>query len=227
MTLTRSFTRILGVGVLLAAGLVFPSRSAYASDHIDGYLSLEGRCMILTEHEGGRLALTGATAGLIGGDHVRLEGWYSRDPGCGAQGFNVTQVHTIWADDNHRSTYFDHLNGEPFAQWAQENGRFNGRRNERRYEPYSSSNYDQRYRSYQSVPFPEGPHRRVVLVGRVYENGGACPSLRTTHGVFALDGNLGRYQHGDRVRVSGDLYDQDPNSPCGGPTVVIRGIRGS
>jgi hypothetical protein len=227
MTLKRSFTRVLGVGVLLAAGLILPARSAFAADHIDGFLSLEGRCMILTEHEGGKLALIGGTAGLTGGDHVRLEGSYSPDPGCGVQGFSVTQVHTIWADDNHRSTFFDHLNGKPFAQWAQENGRLNVRRNERRSEPYNSQNYDQRgNRSYQAVPFPEGPHRRVVLVGSLYENGSSCPSLRTTHGVFALNGDLRRYQHGDRVQVSGDLYDRDPNAPCGGPTVVIRSIRG-
>jgi hypothetical protein len=28
------------------------------------------------------------------------------------------------------------------------------------------------------------------------------------------------------VRISGVLYDGDPNAPCGGSTLVVRSIRG-
>jgi hypothetical protein len=72
----------------------------------------------------------------------------------------------------------------------------------------------------------QGPHRFVTLVGRLHESTDACPTLAANYTTVALDGNLGDYQAGDMVRVSGVLYDGDPNAPCGGATLVLRNIRG-
>jgi len=224
MRLNRSLFRVLGPMLLLLTGGLFlgtTSASAYpATSHVDGYLSSNGTCLMLQEHGGGVLALRGNVRGLTDGDHVRLEGRFAPDPGCGAPGFAVTMVQAIWGDDRHRTTYFDHLSGESFTGWAERTGRFGERREY--YESGPSYERPDRYGRY----VYEGPHRWVTLVGRVHESEGACPTLSTSYATFALDGSLGDYQAGDRVLISGMLYDQDPNAPCGGPTVVIHRIRG-
>jgi hypothetical protein len=280
----RSLTRVLGPALLLAAGLALSSRDAYAADpglaHVDGYLTANGGCLMLRQHDGRMVALVGDARGLLGGDHVRLEGRFSPDPGCGATGFDVALVQTLWGDDYHRTTRYDHLSGEPFLRFAERDGRLDqgqryeaerrgyqtdrgeyerdrrGYENERRADAgagraddrsYRDDRSDRSYRGdrgeadardrdrYDQRPerpdrygryVYEGPHRRVTFVGKIHEAAGACPTLVTDHAVFALDGNLGDYQAGDRVRVRGVLYDGDPNAPCGGPTVVITGIRG-
>jgi hypothetical protein len=250
----RSLIRFLGPALLLlAAGLVLPARGAFAAypavAHVDGYLSANGGCMMLRQHDGATLSVVGSTAGLAGGDHVRLEGRLVPDPGCGAPGFEVMLVQTLWADDNHRTTYFDHLNGETFQRYAERTGRLEARpgyQNEKRGYENERRGYESERRSYEnerrdydrnrygSQQRPDrwgryvyqGPHRSVTLVGKLHETAGACPTLATTHAVFALDGNLGDYQAGDMVKVSGILYDGDPNAPCGGATVVVSGIRG-
>ncbi len=272
----RLLLPLLGPALLLAGALFLPVHGAFAQAdpnvaHVDGYLSAEGSCLMLRQHDGQVLALRGDTRGLASGDHVRLEGRFAADSGCGAAGFALTQVQAIWGDDNHRTVYYDHLNGEPFVRWAERTGRLaerrangngygderraNGNGNEGR--AYGNGNEGRAYgngnegRSYEGrgydgrgdygrdrvQQYPErydrngryvyqGPHRRVTLVGRLHETAGSCPTLHTTTAVFALDGNLGDYQAGDRVHLSGYLYDGDPNAPCGGPTVVIRSIRG-
>jgi hypothetical protein len=253
-TKRRSFIRVLGPALLLAAaGLVLPARGASAAypeiAHVDGYLSANGGCLMLRQHDGSTLSVVGASTGLAGGDHVRVEGRLVPDPGCGAPGFEVTLVQTLWADDNHRTTYFDHLNGEPFQRFAERTGRFAARPgydNEQRAYENERRSYESQRRSYENersgydrdrssnLQRPDrwgryvyqGPHRRVILVGRLHETAGACPTLATSHAVFALDGNLGDYQAGDMVKVSGTLYDSDPNAPCGGATVVISNVRG-
>jgi hypothetical protein len=244
----RSLLRVLGPALLLlAAGLVLPTHDSYAAvfAHVDGYLSADGRCLMLQQHGGDTLALVGDTAGLVGGDHVRLEGRFVADPGCGVPGFDVTLVQTIWAGDNHRTTYYDHLSGEPFHLWAERSGRLSGgewrgyenerRAYERERRAYENERhgYDSDLRNLHPERFDrygnyiyQGPHRRVVFVGKLHETAGGCATLETTHGFFALDGGLGDYQPGDWVRVSGMLYDGDSTAPCGSPTVVISGIRG-
>jgi hypothetical protein len=219
----RSLFRILGPALLLAVGLILatPGSSAAYPEiaHVDGYLSATGGCLMLRQHDGRVVALRGGTRGLADGDHVRLEGRPAPDPGCGAPGFDVVTVQTLWADDYHRSTYFDHLNGESFRQYADRAGRFEERRDDGRNR--DSERLD-RYGRY----VYQGPHRFVNLVGRLHEANGACPTLDTNYTTLALDGSLGEYQAGDMVRVTGILYDGDPNAPCGGATVVVRSVRG-
>lgn len=277
-----SFLRILGPALLLVAGLTLPGRDAYAVDpgvaHVDGYLSANGGCLMLRQHDGRMVALVGDARGLLAGDHVRLEGRFGPDPGCGAAGFDVALVQTLWGDDNHRTARYDHLNGEPFRRFAERTGRLDesqryererrsyqtdrrdyerdraGYENQRRgYEGDGGADAraDRSYRDdrgdpgdardrgrvddrhYQERPdragryVYEGPHRRVTFVGKIHEAAGVCPTLVTDHAVFALDGNLREYRAGDRVRVTGVLYDGDPNAPCGAPTVVLTGIRGN
>ncbi len=222
----RSLFRALGPALLLMAGLVVAAPTAAAAypevTHVDGYLSANGSCLMLRQHDGRVVALRGAVRGLGDGDHVRLEGRSAPDPGCGAPGFDVNLVQTVWADDYHRSTYFDHLNGESFPHFAERMGRFDDRRDSDRDRDYGSPDRPDRYGRY----VYQGPHRFVTLVGRLHESAGACATLNTNYTVMALDGNLGEYQAGDMVRVTGVLYDGDPNAPCGGATVVVRSIRG-
>jgi hypothetical protein len=137
---TRAFVRILGPVLLLLALIIFAADTAAAQAdrsliHTDGYLQFSDqgpngvyRCLLLREHGGGDLyALVGHVAGLLNGDHVRLEG--REAPGrCGVRGFEVTKVQTVWADDNHRSTYYDHLTDGTFKDWAVANNRLPGYR---------------------------------------------------------------------------------------------------
>jgi hypothetical protein len=225
----RSLFRVLAPALLLVAGLVLPARATFAAypeiTHLDGYLSASGSCLMLREHDGRTFALRGETRGLLSGDHARLEGRFAPDPGCGAPGFEVTMVQTLWSDDYHHRTTFDYLTGEPFQRYAERAGRF---------EDTARHDYD-RDRDPRGRDLPDrygryvyqGPHREVTLVGRLHEAVGACPTLETSRSyVVALDGNLGDYQAGDSVSVSGVLFDSDPNAPCGGPTVLLRSIRG-
>jgi hypothetical protein len=221
MRLTRSFNRILGLAVLLVgAGIAIPVRSAHAADHVDGYVGWDGPCMMLQQHDGTTLSLGGEVRGLRSGDHVRLEGYV--EPGnrrCSASAFNVSFVQTLWADDHHRNTYFDHLNGSPFLAWAEQNGRY-----ERRSEEHERNGRINRSSAGSGYVY-RGAYRRMNLVGRLDLSQPGCPVLVTENADFALDGSLGSYQHGDRVRVDGFFYDQDPNAPCGS-TLVVHGIRG-
>ena len=134
----RAFVRILGPVLLLLALLVFPAHGAAAAPadptliRLDGYLQFteQGRdggyrCLIIRQHDGSLYALSGGVLGLINGDHVRLEGRAAPDR-CGARGFAVTDVQTVWADDNHKTTYYDHLKDGRFHDWAEHNNRIHG-----------------------------------------------------------------------------------------------------
>lgn len=87
--------------------------------HVDGYLEPGGDCLFLNDHEGRTWAMVGNTYGLQPGEHVRL---YGRpvDAGdvCGyrAAAFDIYEVRTVWADNNHRRTFYDHLYDGPFDQ---------------------------------------------------------------------------------------------------------------
>jgi hypothetical protein len=126
---SRRLRLLLGAAALLAAALLLaapgPARAAAPNiDHTDGYISVspDGRCMVLKQHDGRLLALVGRRRGLGNNDHVRLEGHFNGDRSCGAQGgFEVTDVQTIWADDNHKTTYYDHLKDGPFPHWVDVN----------------------------------------------------------------------------------------------------------
>jgi hypothetical protein len=135
----RPLFRTLVPALLLLASLAVPAPSASAAAdpsvmHIDGYLQFTDqrpdgayRCLILRQHDGSLYALAGDIPGLLNGDHVRLEGRAAPDR-CGAHGYGVTTVQTIWADDNHKATYYDHLHDGSFHDWAARNNRLPGRR---------------------------------------------------------------------------------------------------
>jgi hypothetical protein len=126
------------VGPVLLLVLMAPAQGAGGQAdqsvmHIDGHLQFTDqgpggayRCLILRQHDGSLFALGGRVLGLLNGDHVRLEGRAAPDS-CGARGFEITAVQTIWADDNHKSTYYDHLRDGGFRDWAARNNRLPGR----------------------------------------------------------------------------------------------------
>jgi|HubBroStandDraft_3_1064219.scaffolds.fasta_scaffold05374_2 hypothetical protein len=267
MRRNRSYARLPGALILAAVLLGALPRGACAAPladpgpaHLDGYLHANGGCLMLQGHDGHSWALVGGTAGLLSGDHVRLDGRFVRNPGCGASGFEVTLVRALWADDDHRSAYFDQADGEPFLRFAERSGRLEGEpgavQDDRDRQGASAAEDHDREggrvpdrdrerapgrasgdRRERESPFAErpdragryvykGPHHKVNFVGTLHETAGGCPSLHTAYRVFALDGDLRAYQAGDSVRVSGELYEQDPDAPCGAATVVVTGIRG-
>jgi len=114
----------LVIGLVVVAAAAAQPRGDVSLAHVDGYLSLspDGRCMVLKQHDGSAYTLVGRWRGLVGSDHVRLEGRFVPETRCGGQGgFEVTDVQAIWADDNHRSTYYDHLKDGAFRSWLQRN----------------------------------------------------------------------------------------------------------
>jgi hypothetical protein len=122
--------RALLVSTLAAAACLALPAAALAQRgdtslaHVDGYVTVspDGRCKVLKQHDGSLFSLFGHRRGLIANDHVRLEGRIVPDNRCGGQsGFEVTGVQAIWADDNHRSTYYDHLKDGTFGQWVARN----------------------------------------------------------------------------------------------------------
>jgi hypothetical protein len=121
----RTVAASLILVLTLAASFLLAPVVAWAQgDHVDGYISVspDGRCMVLKQHDGSLLSLFGRRRGLQASDHVRLEGHLVAGASCGAPGgFETTDVQTIWADDKHKSTYYDHLKDGPFDHWA---GRF-------------------------------------------------------------------------------------------------------
>lgn len=86
--------------------------------HVDGYLDDGGDCLFLRDHEGRTWAMVGNTYGLQPGEHVRLYGTPTDGGACGYRGaaFDIYEVRTVWADQNHRRTYYDHLYDGPFDQ---------------------------------------------------------------------------------------------------------------
>jgi hypothetical protein len=119
----RTAAAVVLLVVAFAAGLLLAPAVAQAQvDHVDGYLSIspDGRCMVLKQHDGSQLSIFGRRRGLQQNDHLRLEGKLVSGGSCGAPGgFEITDVQTIWADDKHKTTYYDHLKDGPFDRWAE------------------------------------------------------------------------------------------------------------
>jgi hypothetical protein len=119
-------TRTLGTALLLSSALALPGAAHAAGDpgvtHIDGYYTgHRGRCAELREHDGKVDYLAGNLSGLKTGDHVRLEGRFVDSRFCGGTAVEVSTVQAIWADDKHRTTYYDQLQNGSFADWAAAN----------------------------------------------------------------------------------------------------------
>jgi hypothetical protein len=134
MSLRRN--RFFAPALLLIAGVsVLPISTARAANDggmaIDGYLS-ESRgsgCLALREHDGGTRYLTGAIRGLRSGDHVRLYAHPIDGSACNVRGnaYEVSEVLTLWADDRHKTTYYDHETNGSFERYAYQNNRIGGR----------------------------------------------------------------------------------------------------
>ena len=108
---------------LVVTGLAMPFLlSADDGFATDGYLKEErSGCLVIAEHDGHQRVLTGAINGLQPQDHVRLWGHPVRGAECNhfrSPAYEVTEVLTIWADDRHKSTYYDHEKNGPFHRWA-------------------------------------------------------------------------------------------------------------
>jgi len=118
--LLAALALVLGVAVAASA----QPRGDTSLAHIDGYVSVspDNHCVVVKQHDGSLYTLVGRWHGLIQNDHVRLEGRFVPETRCGGQGgFEVTEVHAIWASDNHRSTYYDHLKDGGFRDWLARN----------------------------------------------------------------------------------------------------------
>jgi len=130
--------RTLGTALLMASALALPGAARAAGDpgvtHIDGYYTgHRGHCSELREHDGKVDYLVGGLSGLKTGDHVRLEGRFVDSRSCGGAAVEVSTVQAIWADDKHRTTYYDQLQNGSFADWAAANRGSRGRRGNRGY----------------------------------------------------------------------------------------------
>jgi hypothetical protein len=122
---SRSQWALLFASALVVVGLAAPyalrADDGFASD---GYLKNDGRCLVLTEHDGHQRVLTGAINGLNAQDHVRLWGRAVRGSECNhfrTPAYEVTEVQTVWANDRHTKTYYDHLKDGTFERWARRN----------------------------------------------------------------------------------------------------------
>jgi hypothetical protein len=115
-----------GLAILLAV-LNVPTVARAAGDpnvtHVDGYYTASRNgCSTLREHDGKVDSLVGELRGLRTGDHVRLEGRFVNGSPCGGTAVEVTLVQALWADDNHKTTYYDHLvNRTSFQDWSASN----------------------------------------------------------------------------------------------------------
>jgi hypothetical protein len=119
-------TLILG-SLLVVAALAVPlaahSDDGYATD---GYLSWDDNsdCLLMRDHDGKTRVLTGAIDGLDEEDHVRLWGHTVRSAECnGHRGpaYEVTEVLTLWANDRHTETFYDHETDGSFRSWVRHN----------------------------------------------------------------------------------------------------------
>jgi hypothetical protein len=120
----KQLATVFGVG-LLSAGLALPVAQAGVDYATDGYLSWDDNdCLILQQHDGKRRVLTGAIDGLDEDDHVRIFGHDVRGAECNnyrGSAYEVTEVFTLWANDKHSQTYYDHETDGSFERWARRN----------------------------------------------------------------------------------------------------------
>jgi hypothetical protein len=125
---SRKQLAMIFAAVLVVAGVSLPY-ALHADDGFatDGYLSWDddSDCLLMKEHDGKVRVLTGAIDGLDEDDHVRVWGRALRG---GAEcndydgpAYEVTEVLTVWANDRHSETYYDHETDGSFQRWARRN----------------------------------------------------------------------------------------------------------
>jgi hypothetical protein len=121
----RHLTYILLLGALVLGFLA--AAPAVAAVYVDGYVSAspDGNCVLVRDHEGKVYVLEGGGwQGVIGNDHVRLEGRFIPERRCGVRnGFEVSNVATVWSDDAHGQVYYSHERDGRFRDWAQSHRR--------------------------------------------------------------------------------------------------------
>ena len=54
-------------------------------------------------------------------DDDRLVRIYNQNSPTNRWALSVAEVQAIWADDHHRTTYYDHLQNGSFERWAMDN----------------------------------------------------------------------------------------------------------
>lgn len=202
----KFLAKVFGPAVLLTAALTLPADPADAQNRgradrnviaADGILEDNGRCLILRGHQGQVYNLVGGTGGLREGEHVRLLGrLQSGRDRCGER-LDVYEVQAIWADRNHRQTYFDHKRDGSFNNSYRD--RYADRYNDRYDDDYRYDDYDRRDR--------DDSGRLLAREGRLHNTRSACPVLETSNGDYTLVGDLRNYRDGDRVRITGVFQD--------------------
>jgi hypothetical protein len=245
-TTTSKFAKVFAPALLVTASLALPVKSYAANDGgfaVDGYLNGDrnSNCLVLREHDGGVRYITGAVGGLQPGDHVRLYGYPVSGSACNVRGsaYEVSQVQTLWGDDRHRTTTYDHQRDGAFDNYAyrsnrsygqdrygRDNDRYNDRYNDRsndRYNNRTDSRYDDgRYGRYDDRSSSRD-RDLVSLRGRLNDNGRGCPTLQTSDGrVWSLVGDLRGFRDDARAKVIG--WTNSGTSQCGGPTLDVREI---
>lgn len=118
---------LVGALVMTVAVALAMPHAAHSDDGFatDGYLKWnDDDCLVMRDHDGKTRVLTGAVDGLDADDHVRLWGRTVRNAECrdrSGQAYEVTEVLTLWANDRHTETYYDHETDGSFARWVQRN----------------------------------------------------------------------------------------------------------
>jgi hypothetical protein len=219
---SKKLSKVFAPALLLTAMLApIPARAANDGGFAtDGYLSdtRNGDCMALREHDGRVRYVTGDIDGLRSGDHVRLYGYSIDGRVCGVRGdaYQVSQIQTLWGDERHRTTYYDHLRDGSFRSYVYRqsdrtgwsHGRFGGRgdRNGR------DNRWDNNRRD----------RDLVSLRGRLNDDRRSCPTLETQDGqIYNLVGDLRSFRDNAWARVTAWT---GARSECGGPTLNVREI---
>jgi hypothetical protein len=121
MNFRRRFSHPLLLGALVLGFVA--ATPAVAAVYVDGYVTTSpgGDCVLVRSHEGRTYVLEGsAWRGVIGNDHVRLEGRFVPERRCGVRdGFEVTDVSTIWSDGAHRVVSYARERDGRFSDWVQ------------------------------------------------------------------------------------------------------------
>jgi hypothetical protein len=220
-------------------------------DQVDGFITAEGRCPTFRDHRSGQVySLAGNTRDLRPGDHVLLsEREIDGDP-CGVQGptLEVLRVDAVWRGDDHDSAYFDSRRDGDFETYISQNrglggwyadryaylngsgrpgrdgdrgDRDRGREMNRDQDMDRDNDRDNTDRDTDRDNNGEDEHEALRVDGRL-DLRGSCPAIHTPDGVsYDLDGNLGDFHDGDRVRVIGVLQGR---SACGGRTLEVNEI---
>lgn len=213
--------------LLTAAAFVAPqARAADSGIAMDGYLSnsQSRSCLALREHDGGTRYLTGNINGLQSGDHVRLYARPIDGSACNVRGnaYEVSEVLTLWGDDRHKTTYYDHLNNGSFESYANANGRSGYRSYGNERNGYDNRGYDNGRSGRSDNRGDHHGRQLVTLRGRLDDNRGSCPVLRDKDGrVWNLVGDLRGFRDRSNAKVIGWT---GVDSPCGGPALEVQEI---